>query len=177
MAYNHQSRADVPAKIFSIMPGDGTVYRFGYFNPMLINHRVTIETEHTKEYIDGNPVPKQVGQPIAESELYHFLEGVGDGAEYVYVWIDSSQGTEMTWLHRYSLEHFDHRILRELLHRFPNTYIYTLTACLLALTVLIKNPSDLIGACKKALETPALLLKYQTEYPEKDVNDNEEDEL
>ena len=174
--YNHQTRAIVPARMFCLMPGDGTVYRFGFFEPYKIQDRVTIETDNSPETISGNPIPKQVGQPLANTELHNLLTGVGDGSNYIYIWIDNNDnGGVMTWMPRWSIENFDHRILHENQHRFGKTNIYTLAAILLAVTVLIKNSSDLIGACKKALEAPALLANYQEFYMNDSVEEDDDE--
>jgi hypothetical protein len=162
---NRQIHGNTTAHNYVLMPGDGTRYQFGFFEP---GFQYTIHAERTvnsDEFINGIRVPQHKAF-IRKDKVEYLFSGIGDGKDYLYIWIEMPSGNEYFWVdtHELLLKPTDLASIRA---RAPKAYNYTLVAVLLAVSVLWRNNENFIGACKRMLEAPNYLEKYTKFYGEK----------
>jgi hypothetical protein len=132
---NQNYTIETKAHNYLMMPGDGTMYRFGFqFYP-----------ETSK--LDG-----------LYNDAYVLDSGIKNGKGYIQAWINMSSSSGFGCIRLDDLAEFapDSQYLVGYLrsHGFEHVYIYTLVAVLLALKHLVVTPDILEYAAQAMLDAP-----------------------
>lgn len=120
--------AMVPLHCYTLEPGDGNIYRFGF-----------VHTDHARELAFSRPDSSQ--SPIVDSFF-----GLGDLSNYVMVYVERHNGITWTYFSRWDLKTLSQYAIADFAYRLSDVDPYTAGIIAMALQVLIENPMAIEAA-------------------------------
>jgi hypothetical protein len=148
---------------YCLQPGDGTRYQFGFIDPSAALNFTAGSVQPTKtnknEYIEGHHPRIRVPGRTEYAHVGDVFSGIGvNGDDYLIVVVDMPGGQGCYPVLKFSLNNIDGHIVRYYVdHTGGKLYPPTVAAVLLAVSVLMHNPSDTVKAARRMLNWYSLL--------------------
>ena len=90
-------------------------------------------------------------------KISDLFSGIGKtGADYIYVWVEMS-GTGFACVPLFHIENITRIGVEYVALKMPNVNIYSVTAIMFALNILVNDPDAIYMACREMLRAPQIV--------------------